>query len=119
MDYTHLKDLISQYTGLERDALHIHVALFLYIVAALLFRRSPRSPLPWLIVFGVELANEAHDCWRNWGAPASWVLGESVKDLWNTMLWPTALLIAGRFTPWVLTRAQDDCLEKQDEGRSK
>jgi hypothetical protein len=100
MNYTHLKDLISQYTGLEKDALHIHAALFIYILAALLFRRSPRSVLPWLVVFGIELANEAHDLWENWYAPLSWSLGEGAKDLWNTMLWPTVLLIAGRYWGW-------------------
>jgi len=97
MGLTHFKDLISQYTGLERDALHIHLALFVYLLAALLFRRSPRSPLPWLVVFGIELANEAHDLWVNWGAPWSWSLGEGAKDLWNTMLWPTVLLLVGRY----------------------
>ncbi|HYD12457.1 MAG TPA: hypothetical protein VEC11_06390 [Allosphingosinicella sp.] len=105
MDYTHLKNLISQYTGLEKDALHIHAALFIYILAALLFRRSPRSPLPWLIVFGIELANEAHDFWENWGAPLSWALGEGVKDLWNTMLWPTVLLLGGRYGRLLLPSA--------------
>jgi hypothetical protein len=108
MNYTHLKDLISQYTGLEKDALHIHAALFIYILTAILFRRSPRSFLPWLVVFGVELANEAHDAWDNWGAPASWVIGEGVKDLWNTMLWPTVLLIAGRLTRWTPWRGKEE-----------
>ena len=97
MDYSHFKDLISQYTGLERDALHIHVALFIYLLAALLFRRSVRSPLPWLVVFGIEFANEVHDFWINRGAPLSWSLGEGGKDLWNTMLWPTVLLLFGRY----------------------
>src|SRR6218665_191639 len=96
MNYTHLKDLISQYTGLEKDALHIHAALFIYILVAFLVRKSPRSALPWLAVFVIELANEAHDVWDNWGAPAGWIVGESGKDLWNTMLWPTVLLIAVR-----------------------
>lgn len=104
MDYTHLKDLISQYTGLEKDALHIHAALFIYILVAFLCRRSPRSLLPWLVVFGVELANEAHDLWENWGAPLAWSLGESAKDLWNTMLWPTVLAIAARHFGWFLRR---------------
>jgi hypothetical protein len=101
MNYTHFKDLIAQYTGLEKDALHIHAALFIYILVAILFRRSPRSFLPWTMVLFVELANEAHDVWENWGAPAGWVIGESVKDLWNTMLWPTVLLLAAHLTRWV------------------
>jgi hypothetical protein len=105
MDYTHLKDLIEQYTGLERDALHVHVALFIYIVAALIFRRSRRSLLPWFIVFGVEIANEAHDLWRSVAVGENPVFGESLKDLWNTMLWPTVLLVVGRHTKWSLWHA--------------
>lgn len=100
MDYTHFKDLIAHYTGLEKDALHIHAALFIYIMVAVLFRRSPRSFLPWTAVLFVELANEAHDVWENWGAPAGWVVGECLKDLWNTMLWPTVLLAAAHLTRW-------------------
>lgn len=108
MNYTHLKDLISQYTGLEKDALHIHAALFIYILVAFLVRKSPRSALPWLAVFVIEIANEAHDVWDNWGAPAGWIIGESGKDLWNTMLWPTVLLIAVRVAGWRAGRNGED-----------
>ena len=100
MDYTYLKDFISYYTGLEKDALHIHVALFLYLLVLVVFRRSRRSFLPWLVVFGIELANEAHDLWLNWTGGPAWAIGESVKDLWNTMLWPTVLYVIGRYTDW-------------------
>jgi cell shape-determining protein MreD len=92
-----LKILVSDYTGLEKDALHIHVALILYLGAALLFRRSPRLWPAWLLVLGVELANESYDLWQQAadGDAPRWT--ESLKDLWNTMLWPTALLLLARY----------------------
>lgn len=100
MDYTGLKDLIEHYSGLDRDALHIHVALLIYILVAVLLRRSRHSLLPWLAVFGVLLANEVHDLWLDWSGGPAWATGESLKDLWNTMLWPTVLMLVGRHTSW-------------------
>jgi hypothetical protein len=100
MTYFELKDLISAYTGLEKDALHIHAAIFLYFAAMAVFRRGRASGLPWLIVLLLELANEAYDVRHNWVDGADWALSGSAKDLWNTMLWPTVLLLIGRHTRW-------------------
>ena len=102
MTLADLKILVSTYTGLEKDALHIHVALILYFAAWFVFRRSPRFYLPWLVVIGVELANEAYDLWQQAadGEPPRWAA--SLSDLWNTMLWPTVLLLLAR---WVTRSA--------------
>lgn len=100
MSYQDLKAFIEQYSGLERDALHIHGALLLYILAMAVFRRSRRSRFPWLLVLGVELANEAYDISQNLGRSRDEVIAGSAKDLWNTMLWPTVLLFVGRYTGW-------------------
>ncbi|HYJ29898.1 MAG TPA: hypothetical protein VEW25_06100 [Allosphingosinicella sp.] len=104
MSWYDFKDLIGDYTGLERDALHIHAALFLYLIAMGLFRQSRRSRIPWLIVFFAELANEGHDVYYNWGEDPDWILEGAVKDLWNTLLWPTVLLLVGRYTDWFKRR---------------
>ena len=96
MDYAQIKLLIEQYSGLEKDALHIHGALLLYILAMFAFRQSRRSRFPWLFVLAIELLNETLDLRRNGLAPMAWQ--ESAKDLWNTMLWPTVLLFVGRYT---------------------
>ncbi len=98
MQYHDLKNFLENYTGLERDALHVHGALLLYILAMALFRQSRRSRFPWLVVLGVELANEAYDLTHNVGTGEE--LAGSAKDLWNTMLWPTVLLFVGRYTNW-------------------
>ena len=93
-----LKVLIESYSGLEKDALHIHLALLLYIVAMAVLRQSRRSRLPWLFVLGVELVNEASDLFIQYGAGDRLDLAGGAKDIWNTMLWPTVLLFIGRYT---------------------
>jgi hypothetical protein len=65
-----------------------------------LFRRGRASGLPWVLVLLLELANEAYDVRHNWVDGADWALSSSAKDLWNTMLWPTVLLLIGRYTNW-------------------
>lgn len=96
MDFAQLKAMITEYTGLEKDALHIHVALGLYLVAMFALRQTRRSRFPWLFVLAVELGNQAYDLWHQeaHGQPARW--DESLKDLWSTTLWPTVLLLIGR-----------------------
>lgn len=100
MDYAAIKDWITLHTGLENDALHIHLALLLYILALWLFRQSRRSRLPWLFVLALELGNESYDLITNWSGGPEWAMSEAAKDLWNTMLWPTVLLFVGRYTDW-------------------
>ena len=100
MQFIDLKLFIENYTGLERDALHIHAAILLYVVAMAVFRRSRRSRFPWLVVFAAELLNEGHDLSINIPDDPAWAIEGSFKDLWNTMLWPTVLLFVGRYTDW-------------------
>jgi cell shape-determining protein MreD len=93
------KNLLETYTGLQRDALHVHMALILYFVAMVMFRRSRRSRVPWLVVLGLEIANEVYDLWLNLGETSTdYALHGAAKDLWNTMLWPTVILLVGRYT---------------------
>ncbi|HWH16840.1 MAG TPA: hypothetical protein VNT77_00655 [Allosphingosinicella sp.] len=96
--FADIKDLIEQYSGLEKDALHVHSALLLYLLAMFAFRQTRKSRIPWLFVLGLEMANETYDLFlqHSQGEPPRW--GESAKDLWNTMLWPTVLLFVGRYT---------------------
>ena len=99
-----LKDGIVFYTGLERDAVHVHAALLLYIAAMVVFRRNRRSLVPWLVVMALALANEAVDFLFNLDMGSKEAFSRVVKDLWNTMLWPTVLLVLGRYTDWFQER---------------
>lgn len=84
--------------GLAKDALHIYVALFVFFGVALAFRLPLRSWKPWAAVLAVAVIGEIWDLrdssvyhtrinlWANW------------HDIWNTMFWPTAILLLARFT---------------------
>ncbi len=123
--YGDLKVFIESYTGLEKDALHIHAALLIYMLAMFVFRQNRRSRFPWLVVLAFELANEAFDLRRNYadlGKPdylGALAWGETIKDLWNTMLWPTILLVIGRYTKLFVRKerpAQPSAPEIQQAG---
>lgn len=87
---------LMDHTLLARDALHIYVALILFFGTMLLFRRRLGDWLPWLVVLAAALIGEIWDIIDsilyeqaiNWSG--SW------KDLWNTMFWPTAILLLAR-----------------------
>ncbi len=87
-----MKGRISEAMGASQDLLHVHAGLLIFIVAALLLRRSMRSPLPLLIVIVFALFNESAD----WMAGKDLWRFEPVADVINTILWPTILFAAAR-----------------------
>ncbi|HEX2762672.1 MAG TPA: hypothetical protein VHM92_02340 [Allosphingosinicella sp.] len=103
--YSEAKTGIEAWTGLDKDALHIHAAILLYLLIAVVLRR--RALWAWLAVLLVELANEALDLREQYqaGIQLDWSealrLGwrEAAKDVWNTMLWPSLFLVAARYLP--------------------
>ena len=102
MDNEVYKAVVANFTGLERDALHIYVALIIQVGAAALLRRSLASPWPWLVVLLCALANEWLDIFRD-DLVEGWEKAASLHDLWNTMLLPSLLLLIARYTPRLLT----------------
>ena len=103
MDWELAKAVISLWTELERDALHIYAAILVQIVAAAALRRSLASLLPWLVVLAAALANEALDISRD-GVFEGWERGAALHDLWNSMLVPTLLALLVRFAPRLFVR---------------
>lgn len=101
MDWYHVKMVALELTGVSRDALHVFAGVGGQIAAALLLRRTLSSPLPWLIVLGAEVANEAFDLTHeSWPDRPMWP--GSVKDILVTMLIPTVLLLLARYAPRLL-----------------
>lgn len=82
--------------GLAKDALHIYVALALFLGSATLFEWRLSDRRPWLIVFAAAVAGEAWDLrdslvygtridpWANW------------HDIWNTLFWPSVIVLFAR-----------------------
>ena len=104
MWHTQIKLAIGDYTALSQDALHVHAAILIYI-AVLLALRSPASLLPWLVVCTLETLNEGLDLYEQYsvGTHSSWSQAieggrENVlRDFANTMVWPSVMLIFGRW----------------------
>ena len=93
-----VKLLIVEHVDLAKDALHVYVALVVFIGACWLFRWRPSSIKPWLVVLAVAVIGEIWD-YRDTLAREDPVFFEFyIKDLWNTMLAPTILLVTARFT---------------------
>jgi hypothetical protein len=102
MDWMGLKDVVEQWAGVHRDALHVYAAVLIQLAVAALSRRSLAMVLPWLIVLLLQVANELVDYWVEGGALVAWRLEEAARDSLNTMALPTLLLIVARFLPSLL-----------------
>ena len=81
--------------GLTNDAMHIHGSLLILFGSAMILRRRPDSVWCWLIVLVAELFNEYADLHGQ--APGEATIDAAMHDLYNTMFWPTIILILGRF----------------------
>ncbi|MEY3635480.1 MAG: hypothetical protein RLZZ61_1890 [Pseudomonadota bacterium] len=81
--------------GLTNDAMHVHGALVILCASALVLRRRPDSLWCWSIVLVAELLNEYADLRGN--APGDAAIDAATHDIYNTMFWPTVILILGRF----------------------
>lgn len=80
--------------GLTNDAMHIHGSLLILFGSALLLRRRADSIWCWLIVFFAELFNEYADL--KGLAPGEATIDAAMHDIYNTMLWPTVIVVFGR-----------------------
>jgi len=89
------KTRIVEYVGLTNDAMHVHGSILILFGSALVLRRRPDSIWCWLIVLAAELFNEFADLKGLASGEAS--MKASLHDLYNTMFWPTIILVLGRF----------------------
>ena len=84
--------------GLGRDALHIYVALLVMFGSALLFGWRLSSWRPWLLVAAAALAGEAWDIRDRLVAGVPVQLWGNWHDIWNTLFWPSVILLLARWT---------------------
>ncbi len=90
------KTWLADNVGLTNDALHVHGGLLILVLTALIIRRRPDSILCWSIVLIAELFNEYSDIHGE--APGEATINAGLHDVYNTMFWPTVLLLTG----WLL-----------------
>lgn len=88
------KGRLTEFVGLTNDAMHIHGSILILFVSAIILRRRPDSIFCWLIVLVAELFNEFADL--KGLAPGEASIDASIHDLYNTIFWPTVILILGR-----------------------
>jgi hypothetical protein len=94
-----VKMIIERAGMVSTDALHVIAGVLLQLLFASILRRPLSAWLPWLLVLGLLLFNEAVDLWVERWPSLAMQIGEGVKDLLLTMILPTALLVASRISP--------------------
>ena len=89
---------LVEHVHLAKDALHIYVALGLLVGSALVFGWKLASWRPWLVVAAAAVVGEIWDIRDRWvyGVPQQY--GANGHDLWNTLFWPTVILLLARRT---------------------
>ena len=85
--------------GLGKDALHIYVGLLLFLGSAALMRWPLRSWKPWAVVAAAAIVGEAWDLRDSIVHRTPVILAANWHDIWNTLFWPTALMLLARWTP--------------------
>jgi hypothetical protein len=99
MDWYQVKESLELATGLDMDALHIYAGVLIQLVTAVALRRSLASPWPLVAVLVAVATNEYHDIAHDPWPEQRLQVAEGIKDGWNTMLLPTALMLLVRFAP--------------------
>ena len=91
-----LKLAIVELTGLSKDALHVYVGLAIFLAVAAISRKPLRSIVPWLAVLVVAIAGEVVDMIDDLSNLGHWRWDASLRDVLNTLFWPTVLWLLGR-----------------------
>ena len=85
-------------TGLSRDALHVYAGMLVFLLAAVILRKSLRSPVPWILTVAVACGMEVVDAIDSTLSVGHFWLRGSAHDVINTTFWPTVLLLVCRYT---------------------
>lgn len=92
------KIFLVELLGLSKDALHIYTGLVVFFGTALLFRLSLHDLRALSAVLLVALIGEAWDIYDTQAIDAPQVYAGNWHDIWNTMMWPTVILLLARYT---------------------
>lgn len=96
-DFQILKANIVEATGLGKDALHVYVGLAVFLTVRLLWRWRGGWLLAWLAAVTLAIFVEWLDMRALAGASPIKPDAAHWHDIWNTMFWPTVLLLIGRW----------------------
>ena len=90
-------------SGLAKDALHIYFGLALFLAVRLVWRWRGGWFVAWLAVLFMACGGEWLDMTAEAGKSAIQPDTAHWHDIWNTMFWPTVLLLVGR---WLQPKAK-------------
>ncbi|UIJ73326.1 hypothetical protein [Aurantimonas sp. HBX-1] len=90
-----LKTSLVTFADLSKDALHVHFGLLILFASNRLLKKPLGHWLPLMIVLLLELCNEFLDLF-GWSAHQDYRWIASLRDVLNTMLWPTIIVVAAR-----------------------
>lgn len=97
-----IKTLITSFSHIQRDALHIHVGLVLFLVLSGLFRGPRRFRYALLVTAGLCLLGEVFDTAHSVDIGRRILWFDSCKDVFNTLFWPVLLYLLGpRLARWL------------------
>lgn len=91
------KTSVIHATGLDKDALHIYFGLALFLGVRLVWRRRGGWVIAWLAVLAMACGGEWLDLNAEISRSAIQPDAAHWHDIWNTMFWPTVLLLVGRW----------------------
>ena len=96
LDLQLFREITINATGLDKDALHVYAGLIVIIGVRMVWRRRGGWVLGWLLALAIALAVEWLDIRAELVAANLHPDAEHWKDIWNTMFWPSVLLILGQ-----------------------
>ena len=97
--YQSLKLKIVLLLDLSKDAIHIHVGLFVFVVFLWIFRKNRALILPCVLALLVAIGLEMLDMKDDLSSMGYWRWEASLHDILNTSFWPVALFLLFKFSP--------------------
>lgn len=97
LDFQQFKVVMLGLTGLGKDALHIYAGMGLFLFVRLAWRWRGGWILAWLAVLAMACTVEWIDMKAEAASSALQPDAAHWHDIWNTMFWPTILLLVGRW----------------------
>ena len=88
-----LKLTLVQSIGLSKDALHIYIGLFVFVIVSVAQRGKKASAYPLLWVAIVAVSGELLDMRDDLRSLGYWRWSASLHDFVNTAFWPLVLTV--------------------------
>ena len=93
------KIFVEYLVAICHDTLHVLAGFAIWLLLALVLRRSIADWLPLLGIAAIALLNEAVDLWVDLWPSVGRQLGEGARDVLETIAIPASLFVAIRLRP--------------------